>query len=140
MYNGSEPSPKGLGYCAHAEKLYNVMEGLDENEWYVSKVGDSKRWKLLKIPSQWFKKFEKLNKQVKLDTSNNYLKTYQKELKETIIKKIVKGKEYGDIIIYHTATWAVYGNKKFEKAIYDITKIKFSFSEQGLQNNIVRHY
>lgn len=44
-YNGDEPSPKGLGYCAHAEKVGFTHKGLDNNMWEVKKVSnDSKRW------------------------------------------------------------------------------------------------
>ena len=34
-YKGDEPSPKGLGYCAHACNLYDVMKGKDGKEWIV---------------------------------------------------------------------------------------------------------
>ena len=39
-YVGDEPSPKGLGYCASAEKEGTVMKGKDGNMW-VKKNG---RW------------------------------------------------------------------------------------------------
>jgi len=44
-YKGDEPSPKGLGHCAHAEKLGTEMKGKDGNMWKVTetKTG-SKRW------------------------------------------------------------------------------------------------
>lgn len=44
-YKGDEPSPKGLGYCAHAEKIGVVKTGLDGKEWIISstKTG-TKRW------------------------------------------------------------------------------------------------
>jgi hypothetical protein len=44
-YNGDEPSPKGLGYCAHAEKIGIIRKGKDKEFWIVKKVKDgSKRW------------------------------------------------------------------------------------------------
>ena len=44
-YKGDEPSPKGLGWCAHGEKEGNVRKGLDGNKWIVKKVKNgSKRW------------------------------------------------------------------------------------------------
>ena len=44
-YKGDEPSPKGLGYCAHAEKEDKIMKGKDGNNWIVKKVKNgSKRW------------------------------------------------------------------------------------------------
>ena len=32
---GTEPSPKGLGYCAHAEKIGSIRVGNDGNVWKV---------------------------------------------------------------------------------------------------------
>lgn len=114
VYVGNEPSPKGLGYCAHAEKLYEVMIGLDNNYWYVS--SQPRRWKLLNIPSAWFLELRKSLK------------------KSKIIKKISKGKWYNDIYIHHSNENDVYRNKAFEKEVENITKIKFRFSEQGMQS------
>jgi hypothetical protein len=44
-YKGDEPSPKGLGWCAHGEKDGKVRKGLDGNKWIVKKVSSgSLRW------------------------------------------------------------------------------------------------
>lgn len=43
-YKGIEPSPKGLGYCAHAEKQGSKRKGKDGNMWIIKVVKDSKRW------------------------------------------------------------------------------------------------
>jgi len=43
-YIGNEPSPKGLGYCAHAEKIGSVRKGKDGNEW----INKSGRWIIVK--------------------------------------------------------------------------------------------
>ena len=44
-YKGTEPSPKGLGWCAHGEKESKVRKGKDGKEWIVKKVKNgSKRW------------------------------------------------------------------------------------------------
>jgi len=44
-YKGSEPSPKGLGYCAHAEKLGITKKGLDGNNWKIESTAQGvKRW------------------------------------------------------------------------------------------------
>ena len=49
-YKGTEPSPKGLGWCAHSEKEGKVRKGKDGKEWIVKKVKNgSKRW--VKKPS-----------------------------------------------------------------------------------------
>ena len=44
-YKGDEPSPKGLGYCAHAEKVGKIMEGRNGYKWVVKETKKgSKRW------------------------------------------------------------------------------------------------
>ena len=44
-YKGDEPSPKGIGWCAHGEKEGKVRKGLDSNKWIVKKVSNgSLRW------------------------------------------------------------------------------------------------
>lgn len=48
-YNGTEPSPKGLGYCAHCEKIGTKRIGLDGNYWIIEKNKKNiKRWILYK--------------------------------------------------------------------------------------------
>lgn len=43
-YKGSEPSPKGMGYCAHAENLNTKRKGRDGNIWTIKAFGGVKRW------------------------------------------------------------------------------------------------
>ena len=44
-YIGNEPSPKGLGYCAHVEKLNSKKKGKDGNMWIVTETKNkTKRW------------------------------------------------------------------------------------------------
>lgn len=44
-YKGNEPSPKGLGYCAHVEEVGKVRKGLDNNNWKVETTSKGvKRW------------------------------------------------------------------------------------------------
>ena len=56
-YKGSEPSPKGLGWCAHAETEGQVRRGLDQNEWVVRKTKNG--------TPRWVKKTKKLGKKYK---------------------------------------------------------------------------
>jgi len=44
-YVGLEPSPKGFGYCAHAELIGTIRKGKD-NEWWIvsSSQNGTKRW------------------------------------------------------------------------------------------------
>jgi hypothetical protein len=45
FYKGTEPSPKGLGYCAGGMKVGEKKKGKDGNMWFVKKVKNgSKRW------------------------------------------------------------------------------------------------
>ena len=37
-YRGDEPSPKGLGYCAHAEKINQRRKGRDGKFWVVKVI------------------------------------------------------------------------------------------------------
>ena len=43
-YHGNEPSPKGLGFCAHCTPLNVTMKGLDGNLWENQKYTKGKRW------------------------------------------------------------------------------------------------
>ena len=44
-YKGTEPSPKGLGYCASGEKIGKKRKGKDGNMWIVKEVkSGSGRW------------------------------------------------------------------------------------------------
>lgn len=45
FFKGTEPSPKGKGYCAHAEKIGTKKKGTDGNKWIVKKTKNGiKRW------------------------------------------------------------------------------------------------
>jgi len=44
-YKGDEPSPKGLGYCAHSENIGSIKNGKDGNKWIISITSKGiKRW------------------------------------------------------------------------------------------------
>ena len=44
-YSGSEPSPKGRGYCAHCVNIGTVKKGTDNKKWIVKKRSTgSKYW------------------------------------------------------------------------------------------------
>ena len=44
-YKGTEPSPKGLGFCAHAETIGEKRKGKDGNDWIVKETKNGiKRW------------------------------------------------------------------------------------------------
>jgi hypothetical protein len=62
-YKGNEPSPKGLGYCAHCEEIGTIKNGLDGNLWIVVKNNKNiKRWiihkKILNKNNFYYKKIK----------------------------------------------------------------------------------
>ena len=60
-YKGTEPSPKGLGFCAHAMKVGAIKKGKDGNNWIIKKVKNgSKRW--MKVKGKPQKVDKKVNK------------------------------------------------------------------------------
>ena len=48
-YKGNEPSPKGLGYCAHCTPLNVTMKGLDGNLWENQEYKKGRRWVKIRI-------------------------------------------------------------------------------------------
>ena len=48
-YNGKEPSPKGLGFCAHCSPENITMKGLDGDLWKNEKYSKGKRWVKVRI-------------------------------------------------------------------------------------------
>jgi len=47
-YKGTEPSPKGLGYCAHCTPLNITMKGADGNLWENQEYAKGKRWVMVR--------------------------------------------------------------------------------------------
>ena len=80
-YKGTEPSPKGLGYCAHSIKVGAVKKGKDGNKWKVKEIKNgSKRW--MKINNK------KINKNIKNKNIINI--NIKSEKTESIFSKIFK--------------------------------------------------
>ena len=61
-YKGTEPSPKGLGWCAHGEKEGKKRKGKDGNMWVVKVVKNgSKRWMKQLINKELYKMWSSLS-------------------------------------------------------------------------------
>ena len=68
FYKGTEPSPKGLGYCAHTMKEGFKKKGKDGNMWIVKKIKNGNlRWmkvsgnnnyKIVSVTKNNFKKYK----------------------------------------------------------------------------------
>lgn len=92
-YKGNEPSPKGLGYCGHAEKLGKKRKGLDGNFWIVVKNKSGiKRWTKYKKESKKSKvKAEKKTKNKLVKISNSINKKEMPDWKKiTLLKEFKK--------------------------------------------------
>ena len=67
-YKGTEPSPKGFGWCASGEKVGKKRKGRDGNMWIIKTISSgSKRWVKLNVSDKNVKVKNKLNN--KLDCS-----------------------------------------------------------------------
>ena len=79
-YKGTEPSPKGFGYCGHAEKVGKRMKGKDGKIWIVVKNKNGiKKWTRFKrsSPSESAKDF-KLGTKRKGGDGNKWIITKNK--------------------------------------------------------------
>ena len=72
-YKGTEPSPKGLGYCAGGMKVGEKKKGKDGNMWSVKQVKNgSKRWVKVNVKEK--------TKEVKVNCKD--LVIYEKKVKK----------------------------------------------------------
>jgi hypothetical protein len=70
-YKGNEPSPKGLGYCAHTEEIGTIKNGLNGNKWIISSTAKGiKRWIKYNVKN----KKEDKNKLIKIYSEKESLK------------------------------------------------------------------
>ncbi len=77
-YKGTEPSPKGLGYCARGEKVGKKKKGLDGNMWEVKETK--------KGIARWVK-ITKKDKSTKKKKSIKNKSTKKKSIKDKSTKK-----------------------------------------------------
>lgn len=90
-YKGTEPSPKGLGYCAHPEKIGKKRKGKDGNMWIIKSTSKGiLRWVKYKDNKKKDKNiFSELNKR-QIDIINILKTDIKKELKKIDVKLIFK--------------------------------------------------
>ena len=91
-YKGTEPSPKGLGYCAHSEDVGTIKKGNDGNKWIIANVKNIKRWirynkKDSKNNKKEIKKDDKINS-VNIDCSKFAI--YEKKYESGFLIKTIK--------------------------------------------------
>jgi hypothetical protein len=92
-YNGDEPSPKGLGYCASGEQEGKIMKGKDRNTWIVKsgkwvKHEETKDYhkKLVKKLYKWWIPLSKGNLIVIYKDSNHELHRPKRKMRQNYIK------------------------------------------------------
>jgi hypothetical protein len=102
-YLGTEPSPKGFGWCAHKEKIGVKRKGKDGNMWIIKEVKNgSKRWIKFTKDIKSLNDTKSTNNNVRMiDNKNNKIDctkfvSYRKKLSTELIWK--KKKLY--MIIY----------------------------------------
>lgn len=98
-YKGTEPSPKGMGWCAHGEKEGKVRKGKDGNQWIVKKVKNgSKRW-IKKDTSKKLSNKSKMGYTKSMKLTDNYdfipikrldCKTWTKDISSSQLKTFNK--------------------------------------------------
>ena len=125
-YKGSEPSPKGLGYCGHAEKINTIKKGADGNKWIINKTkAGIKRW--VKV------KNTKLN-----DTTIN---TKNRKKLSKIKANASVGLYDIPVILYKSVKKTIFKNKILKKIIEKVVpeikskKIKFYIVPFPIGNN-----
>jgi hypothetical protein len=139
-YIGTEPSPKGLGFCAHAEIKNKLRIGKDGKMWSIITTDNNiKKWIKTKGffthnngGKTYFVHIKKDNTVIihKVDENNNY----DKIIKKYTVKKVIVGKfnnlKYYDgntILLKITDDKYVYiGNKIYEFKMLDEFKKYYS--------------
>lgn len=127
-YKGTEPSPKGRGYCAKGEKLNKKMKGNDGNMWIINQTKTGvKRWVKFTKKS----KTPKTSKRRKTIKKSKSKKTKTKR-KDGIIEK------YGSIQNYYIKGSLYYKNladnetDKASKEMYSIDSLYYKILAEGI--------
>ena len=108
-YTGQEPSPKGLGYCAHAENTGVTMKGRDGSLWKVKEdKNGTKRWYKVTPKVRRPPQFPKIRKLVhvfyndKKDSQYTYLREVTTndvpEVKKAILRAM---KGFTNVMVKH---------------------------------------
>ena len=118
-YKGNEPSPKGLGFCAHAMELGNKKRGLDGNMWMVHETNKgTKRW-------------IKIIKQTKKYSGSKTSKLIKKSIKKPNKKSSSKNKRK------QIDLEAAYGMKVIKKFDWKTWTSNLSKNDKNIINKIL---
>lgn len=112
FYIGTEPSPKGRGYCARYEKIGTKMKGKDGNIWVVqSKTSGTRAWikaKTVKIQKKEKEPSEELLKGRTIRVMNlskwniwqQYISREQQIIHNTLMKMSAEFNRHGINVYY----------------------------------------
>tara|TARA_B110000977_G_scaffold191113_1_gene262805 strand:- start:1400 stop:1825 length:426 start_codon:yes stop_codon:yes gene_type:complete len=79
-FTGEEPSPKGRGFCAHAERVSTVMKGTDNSMWKVQLIKNkTKRW--IRVKSITKKKKKETKRTIKIQLKHELKGSTDKYIK-----------------------------------------------------------
>ena len=134
-YKGTEPSPKGLGYCAHSEKVGTKMKGKDGNMWIIKSIGTNmKRWVKISQKSEQVQGKEKGKKYYIHDNGGRPFEVIINSKKEVFVyKRSQKDVENNDYEAYDKLPYDLFIVKFKPKKIH-IGKYNGAF---GLGNSIL---
>ena len=134
-FTGTEPSPKGLGWCAHSMKVGAIEKGKDGNKWVIKQVKNgSKRWMMIKEDDieydidNIYKKYLNVikngtegTKEIKKWIKNKTFEKKSKKLEKDYLNIQQKMKGFNKFILepYGTSSssYLIYLNKK-NKCVY----------------------
>lgn len=161
-YKGTEPSPKGLGYCAHSEKIGTKKKGLDGNIWEIKrnkkginrwiKVNSNKKKETILLNTFISKYILPIIKNWDYDTTfdniskNDIIEINYDEKRRYIVEKNLSKNNKVDLVIRFEPTQEevqtkkfilkeYYNNTKKNKKEFDIKLIKDNLAEVRLSLN-----
>lgn len=150
-YKGTEPSPKGLGYCAAEEKVNTRKKGRDKNFWIIKETKNkTKRWVKETKNTKTTKKIKptKSTKKTKkgvfsnltdeqLDIINKIIKTLRKELTKININVYKTNLKQ---INGHYPNELIHANNEIEPYIIIVFKINNDNTLNIISNEINIHH
>tara|TARA_R110002074_G_scaffold33356_1_gene92899 strand:- start:832 stop:1527 length:696 start_codon:yes stop_codon:yes gene_type:complete len=141
-YKGTEPSPKGLGYCAHSMKVGVVKKGKDGNKWIVKEVKNgSKRWMKVKVDKK-VNKIKDTNNKFNIVINTKQKSIFQKIFSKSPIKIELVGNESILLKLYiiNNSNNSNNDNKKFiKKNIINILNNSLKFEDWSYKDNLEKY-
>ncbi len=122
-YKGDEPSPKGLGYCAHSEKVGTIKKGKDGHSWIIQETSKKVR--------RWVKSKSTSSSSTSKEDNCNKFVLYEKRVGSHGIR-LIKGIELEKGKIYE---W-----KSYNKFALKPTLIKSGWKRRSVSSDFKNKY